>query len=71
MPHTNGLRQRKERHRRNSQARNVWQPLCDFRQETGRREEKGTKKYEEGQVSLLQIRLYDNWLEYSPLSNYK
>ncbi|OYP68762.1 hypothetical protein CIK87_07115 [Prevotella sp. P5-64] len=34
-------------------------------------EEKGTKKYEEGQVSLLQIRLYDNWLEYSPLSNYK
>ena len=42
MPHTNGLRQRKERHRRNSQARNVWQPLCDFRQETGRRE--GNKK---------------------------
>jgi hypothetical protein len=35
------------------------------------KEEKGTKKYEEGQVSLLQIRLYDNWLEYSPLSNYK
>lgn len=34
-------------------------------------EEKGTKKYEEGQVSLPQIRLYDNWLEYSPLSNYK
>ena len=34
-------------------------------------EEKGTKKYEECQVSLLQIRLYDNWLEYSPLSNYK
>ena len=34
-------------------------------------EEKGTKKYEEGHVSLLQIRLYDNWLEYSPLSNYK
>ena len=34
-------------------------------------EEKGTKKYEEGQVNLLQIRLYDNWLEYSPLSNYK